>query len=156
MAYDPGALETALAAAVGDDPALVMELRAVFLQSVMAHADAMKRAQTAADWQMATWRLKGVATSFGATRLMAVAENATASQLGDADILRKVDRAIARFRDSTARATLQPPDIRLTIPFCECWRGIRAGRSDHRERRGGRRQRSLGRTADRRPQRDRT
>lgn len=99
MAYDPGALEIALAAAVGDDPVLVGELRSAFLESVNAHADAMKRAQTASDWQMATWRLKGVAASFGATRLMDVADRAAASQPGDEDILRQIARSIASFRN---------------------------------------------------------
>lgn len=98
MAYDPGALETALAAAVGDDPALVTELRAAFVGSVAAHADAMKRARSDADWRMAAWRLQGVAASFGATRLMAVAEGAANMAKGDADALRRIDRSIASLR----------------------------------------------------------
>jgi HPt (histidine-containing phosphotransfer) domain-containing protein len=97
MAYDPGALEIALAAAVGDDPALIGELRQAFMESVQAHADAMSRAQTAADWRAAAWRLKGVAASFGATRLMAIAEEASETAPGDAGTLHRVSRAISGF-----------------------------------------------------------
>lgn len=98
MAYDPGALETALAAAVGDDPALVTELRAAFVGSIVTHADAMKRARSDADWRAAAWRLKGVAASFGATRLMAVAQGAADAAAGDADVLRRIDRSIDSLR----------------------------------------------------------
>ena len=39
MAYDPGALHAALAAAVGDDPTLVAELRSAFVASAASLAD---------------------------------------------------------------------------------------------------------------------
>lgn len=34
MAFDPGAISSTLAAAVGDEPALVAELRVAFVESV--------------------------------------------------------------------------------------------------------------------------
>lgn len=78
MQYDPGTLETALAAAVGHDPALVAELRSVFLLSARGHADALGRAAGAPEWRDAAVRLHGLAASFGALELMALADRAVA------------------------------------------------------------------------------
>lgn len=91
---DPGALRAALAAAVGDDPALVAELRAAFLASADAHAHALARANEPAEWRAAAWRLHGLAAGFGAVALMAAAKHAAAAPAGDADALRGVGRAI--------------------------------------------------------------
>lgn len=99
MAYDPGALQFALAAAVGDDPALVAELRSAFLQSAHAHVDALGRAQSDADWRLAASRLQGLAASFGAIRLMELAESAAEGAAGDPAILRRLDSAIALFSE---------------------------------------------------------
>ncbi|WP_414899661.1 Hpt domain-containing protein [Sphingomonas flavalba] len=95
--YDPGALDAALAAAVGDDPTLVAELRSAFMDSAAAHIDAMSNARNPADWQAAAYRLKGLAASFGATRLMDVAEQAATAPAGDAEAIRTATRAISRF-----------------------------------------------------------
>lgn len=95
--YDPGALEIALAAAVGDDPALVAELRQAFMESAAAHVEAMSGAANPADWQAAAYRLKGLAASFGATRLMEVADRAASAPAGDSDTIRTATRAISRF-----------------------------------------------------------
>lgn len=76
MKYDPDALDTSLAAAVGDDPMLVAELRSVFLASARNHADALGRATGAAEWRDAAIRLHGLAASFGATDLMLLADRA--------------------------------------------------------------------------------
>jgi HPt (histidine-containing phosphotransfer) domain-containing protein len=97
MAYDPGALETALAAAVGDDPALIVELRRAFLDSAAIHIDAMRRAASPSDWQDAAYRLKGLAASFGATALMDAAERAAEDDGSGPASLRLVERALARF-----------------------------------------------------------
>lgn len=99
MAYDPGALQSALAAAVGDDPALVAELRSAFLQSAHAHLDALGRARCEADWQAAASRLQGLAASFGAIRLMELAGAAAEGAAGDPAILRRLDSAVAVFCD---------------------------------------------------------
>ncbi len=50
MAYDPGAIDTSLAAAVGDDPALIAELRDAFLESVHRSVDMMKTSKGAEQW----------------------------------------------------------------------------------------------------------
>ena len=99
MAYDPGALHTALAAAVGDDPALVAELRNAFLESAASHVDALGRSRCDANWRMAACRLQGLAASFGAIRLMELAAEAAEGAPGDPVILRRLDRAIAVFTE---------------------------------------------------------
>lgn len=97
MAYDPGALDTALAAAVGNDPALIAELRKAFLKSAARQSDLLTRARNDANWQMAAWRLKGLAASFGAVRLMDAAEHAAQAAPGDPVSVRRVNAAIASF-----------------------------------------------------------
>ncbi len=97
MAYDPGALDAALAAAVGDDPALAAELRAVFLDSAHRQADLLSRARCDDNWRTASWRLKGLAASFGATSLMDAADAAATGAPGDPAALRRIATAIAAF-----------------------------------------------------------
>ena len=97
MVYDPGALHVALSAAVGDDPSLIAELRGVFLDSASEHVATLARAQSEADWQVAAWRLQGLAASFGAVALMALAEQAATGALGDPVVLRRIRAAIAAF-----------------------------------------------------------
>ncbi len=95
MAYDPGALEAALAAAVGDEPGLVAELRGAFFASADVHVAALTHAKTLDDWHGAAARLHSLAASFGALRLMDVATEATQADRIDAVALRKIERAIA-------------------------------------------------------------
>jgi len=97
MAYDPGALDTALAAAVGNDPALIAELRTAFTDSALKQANLLSRARCDANWHMAAWRLKGLAASFGAIRLMEAAEQAATAAPGDPVAIRRVNTAISSF-----------------------------------------------------------
>lgn len=97
MAYDPGALQTALAAAVGDDPALLEELRSAFIDSAATHARALALARTEPSWQLAALKLQGLAASFGATDLMKRAGEAASAAPGDPVTLRRVAVAIAAF-----------------------------------------------------------
>ena len=97
MAYDPGAIEAALAAAVGDEPALIAELRMAFVDSAERSLAAMEAATTAAAWAEAAARLRGLAASFGAVRLMALATTAISASPGDAATLAKLKRAVARL-----------------------------------------------------------
>ena len=97
MAYDPGAIDATLAAAVGDEPGLIAELRLAFVESAeRAHA-AMIAADTVEAWKNAAWRLKGLAASFGAIRLMALASEAVTVAPGDTTIIAKLKRAIERL-----------------------------------------------------------
>ena len=96
MAYDPGAIDATLAAAVGDEPALIAELREAFLDSAKTNLTAMDRARDHSGWKDAALRMKGLAASFGAVRLMALASDAVDSP-GDPEALRKLKRAVDRL-----------------------------------------------------------
>lgn len=97
MSYDPGALNAALAAAVGDDPGLVADLRYAFIESAQRQIDLLERSRCDANWQIAAWRLKGLAASFGVTGLMALAEEAARSVPGDPVMMKKMKAALAGF-----------------------------------------------------------
>jgi HPt (histidine-containing phosphotransfer) domain-containing protein len=97
MAYEPGAIEAALAAAVGDDPSLMADLHHALVESAEHHADLLARARCDANWHTAAWRLKGLAASFGAMQLLAAAEAAIEAAPGDPAALRAVQRAIRQL-----------------------------------------------------------
>lgn len=97
MAYDPGAIDATLAAAVGEDPALIAELRLAFLDSTRRALTGLEAAKTDADWRTAAWRLKGLAASFGAVRLMAIAGEASEAEAQNVDVLRRLRRAVERL-----------------------------------------------------------
>ncbi len=94
MSFDYGALDAALAAAVGDDQSLIEELRNAFLESAKRQVDLLGRSRCDANWEYAAWRLKGLAASFGATNLLNLADEAAHSAPGEPVILRKLHRAI--------------------------------------------------------------
>lgn len=97
MAFDPGAISSTLAAAVGDEPALIAELRQAFAESVARAVDTLDAAPDAPAWSAAAARLKGLAASFGAVRLMALADQAVEAGTRDAALLRKIRRAAGRI-----------------------------------------------------------
>lgn len=97
MAIDPGAIDAALAAAVGDDPALIADLRAAFVESAQRGLAAIESAQDEDAWRAAAWRLKGLAASFGAVRLVALATEATRRPVGDPAMVKRLRQAIARL-----------------------------------------------------------
>ena len=97
MAYDPGAIDATLAAAVGDDPALIAELREAFLDSADRVVEALEAADTDDAWRSAAWRLKGLAASYGAVRLMGLASDASQAQPGDILTINRIRRAIERL-----------------------------------------------------------
>ena len=97
MAYDPGAIDAALAAAVGDEPALIAELRLAFVEGVERSLATMAAASDDQAWQAGAWRLKGLAASFGAVRLMALADEAATHATCDRAMLAKLRRAAARL-----------------------------------------------------------
>lgn len=97
MAYDPGQIDATLAAAVGDDPALVAELREAFLDSAKRSLASLEAAADVQDWRDAAWRLKGLAGSFGAVRLMELATRIADGPAGDPELLKRARRAVARL-----------------------------------------------------------
>lgn len=99
MAYEIGNLDASLAAAVGDDPTLVHELRAALIDGVSNYADLLARSRCDANWINAAYRLKGLAASFGALQLIEAADLALESAPGDPVALRRVNRAIGLLTD---------------------------------------------------------
>ena len=83
MAYENGALDATLAAAAGDDPALLVELREAFTQSLANQVDLLRRARCDGNWNVAAMRLKGLAASFHAEGLIDLAEEALDSPPAD-------------------------------------------------------------------------
>lgn len=94
MAYDPGAIDATLAAAVGDEPALIAELREVFVDSVKRGLAGLEAAQGEDAWRVAALRLRGLAASFGAIRLMAIASEAADVVAHDPGMMRRLRRAV--------------------------------------------------------------
>ena len=97
MSIDYGAFDTALKAAAGDDAALALELRASFIDSAKRQLSLLSRSRCDANWQYSSWRLKGLAASFGATRLMKLAEDAGNGAPGDPVVIRDMESAIAEI-----------------------------------------------------------
>jgi HPt (histidine-containing phosphotransfer) domain-containing protein len=100
MAFDPGALNASLAAAVGSDPALMAELKIAFMESVSRQLDLLGRARCDANWEIAAARLKSIAASFGAFGLIALADEALAGAPGDPVVLRRITAALDEFAQS--------------------------------------------------------
>lgn len=97
MAFENGAFSATLAAAAGDDAALHAELRGAFRESVALQVDLLSRARCDGNWLVAAQRIKGLAASFHAEPLIALAEEAVASAPGDPVVLRKLDRFVTAF-----------------------------------------------------------
>lgn len=97
MAYDHGAIDAALAAAVGNDAALITELRSAFLDSAHRYAEALAGSRCDANWRQAACRLRGLAASFGAVGLMRLADAAEAGAPGDPVVLRDIRLAIGEI-----------------------------------------------------------
>ncbi len=96
MVYDPGAIDAALAAALGDEPQLIAELRRAFVESAQKALSVLEAAD-AESWQPAAFRLKGLAASFGAVDLMALAKAAAAAPAGDPVALANLHTAISEL-----------------------------------------------------------
>ena len=97
MAYDPGNLNAALAAAVGNDLGLMAELRTAFLEGAERQHDLMSRARCDANWRLAAGRLKSLAASFGVTGLIELAEEALVGAPSDPVVLRRIGMALRDF-----------------------------------------------------------
>jgi len=97
MSVDYGAFDTALKAAAGEDAALAAELRASFVESAKRQVSLLSRSRCDANWQYSSWRLKGLAASFGATRLLELADEAGNGAPGDPVVIRQLEGAIAEI-----------------------------------------------------------
>ncbi len=97
MAYDPGAMNASLAAAVGSDRELMEELRVAFVESAQRQLDLLGRSRCDANWIFAASRIKSLAGSFSALRLSALADEALEGAPGDPVVLKKIAAAIEDF-----------------------------------------------------------
>ena len=98
MAYEVGALDATLAAAAGEDPALLAELRNAFVDSLERQIDLLKRARCDGNWNVAAMRLKGLGASFNAPHLVRLAEEALDSAPGEPTVVRKLERFAGDFQ----------------------------------------------------------
>ena len=73
------------------------ELRLAFKDSAAQQIDLLSRARCDGNWLVAAQRIKGLAASFHAEPLMALAEEAVTSAPGDPVVLRKLDRFLEEF-----------------------------------------------------------
>jgi HPt (histidine-containing phosphotransfer) domain-containing protein len=103
MAYDNGALDATLAAAAGDDAALMRELRGAFLESAARQLDLLKRARCDGNWNVAAMRLKGLAASFHAEELLAAADRALDAAPGEPLAIREIEAVLAQFNRAVRR-----------------------------------------------------
>jgi HPt (histidine-containing phosphotransfer) domain-containing protein len=94
MAYEGGSLDANLAAAAGYDPELIRELRTAFIESAERQIDLLGRSRCDGNWQVAAMRLKGLAASFHAEGLQALAEDALETVPGDRAILRRLHQML--------------------------------------------------------------
>lgn len=97
MAYIGEAIDAHLAAAAGDDPALVLELRAAFVESAQRQVDLLQRARCDGNWTIAAMRLKGLAATFHASGLAALADEALAAAPGEPVVLRRLRAHLAEL-----------------------------------------------------------
>lgn len=94
MAFENGALNSNLAAAVGDDPLLIVELHAAFLESAKRQLNLLERARCDGNWHFAALRLKGLAASFGVAPLMDLADEAVDAAPGDPVVVNRIRRLL--------------------------------------------------------------
>lgn len=97
MAHEAGDFDATLAAAAGEDAALLGELRAAFVESLTQQVDLLRRARCDGNWEVAAMRLKGLGASFHAPELVRLAEQALDGAPGEPGVLRRLDSLCAEF-----------------------------------------------------------
>lgn len=91
MAVLKNGLDATIAAAAGDDPQLLAELRASFVESLSQQIDLLKRARCDGNWEVAAQRLKSLGASFHAPALVELAQIALDSAPGDPSVVRRLE-----------------------------------------------------------------
>ena len=97
MAYEFGALEATIAAAAGEDPVLLRELRDSFVNSVSRQVDLLSRARCDGNWHVSAMRIRGIAASFHAEALMALAAAALDAAPGEPTVVRRLQGFVAEL-----------------------------------------------------------
>jgi hypothetical protein len=98
MAFATTDLDATFAAAAGEDPALLNELRAVFAESLARQIDLLRRARCDGNWHVAAMRLKGLGASFHAPELVRLAEEALDGAPGEPVVIRNLERFAGDFQ----------------------------------------------------------
>ncbi|ALE16534.1 hypothetical protein AMC99_01240 [Altererythrobacter epoxidivorans] len=91
-----------MAAAAGEDSALMAELRLAFVESARKQVDLLKRSRCDGNWNVAAMRLKGLAASFHASELYDLAEEALTSAPGEPTVVRKIEQVLQVFSPKQA------------------------------------------------------
>ena len=97
MAHEAADFDATLAAAAGEDLALLAELRAAFAESLAQQVDLLRRARCDGNWEVAAQRLKGLGSSFHAPELVRLADQALAGAPGEPVVIRKLAALCDRF-----------------------------------------------------------
>ncbi len=97
MAYEAGALDATLAAAAGEDLALLAELRTAFVESLARQVDLLRRARCDGNWHVAAMRLRGLAASFHAEQLIVLADDALECAPGEPGVVRRLQAFLDDF-----------------------------------------------------------
>jgi HPt (histidine-containing phosphotransfer) domain-containing protein len=97
MAYESGAMDATLAAAAGDDAALLAELRIAFVESAERQLDLLRRARCDGNWHVAAMRLKGLAASFHAEELLLLADAALDAAPGEPTVVDQIEAVLQKF-----------------------------------------------------------
>lgn len=97
MAQIAGDFDANLAAAAGEDPAVLAELRQAFAESFAQQLDLLGRARCDGNWELAALRLRDLGASFHMGDLVDLADEALDGAPGDPCALRKLAALYERF-----------------------------------------------------------
>ena len=97
MAHEAAEFDATLAAAAGEDLALLNELRAAFVESLTQQIDLLRRARCDGNWRVAAQRLRSLGASFHAPELVRLAELALDGAPGEPAVLRRLTALCDRF-----------------------------------------------------------
>jgi len=97
MAHEMADFDATLAAAAGEDLALLDELHAAFVESLVQQLDLLRRSRCDGNWEMAARRLTGLGSSFNAPELIKLAAEALDGAPGDPAVIRKLTALCSRF-----------------------------------------------------------
>lgn len=97
MAIQAADFDATLSAAAGDDPVLLAELRAGFVESLSHQVDLLHRARCDGNWEMAALRLRGLGASFHSPDLVDLSLLALDSAPGDPVVLRRFRQLMTDF-----------------------------------------------------------
>ena len=97
MAHEAADFDATLAAAAGEDLALLEELRAAFVESLTQQVDLLRRSRCDGNWEVAAKRLKSLGSSFRAPELVRLADDALDGAPGEPAVIRKLTALCDRF-----------------------------------------------------------